>query len=382
MTGIRGKLVRFAPGLAILYLAIVLVLLLYPFDFSSPFGTRENSVTWLGDGKGVRFGESGMLVSDGPPAALFEKLKSGTGLSVELWLSTARSKQYGPARILSYSLNPWEWNFTVGQYGRDLVFRLETMDGGPNTWVADAFVTGKLQHVVVTYDFSHMRLYVDGRKAEAAMRRGGFDTWNPAFLLVLGNEASGARPWDGTIAYAAIYDRPLDDAGIAARFDAGYRAGSRMNGAGPVLAYDFGRGLNGRGGHPDAAAMVSPMPDLVAPARVPSATRLFFLRYGGKTLYRETSAWDLIRNVILFLPFGVFGFILVERRTRSVAMAIAITVVGAIVVSATCEALQYFLASRTSSIFDVATNATGALVGAVGCVWWIGRPIRGRAATR
>lgn len=383
------NVVRFVPALAILYLAIVVILLLYPFNFSSPFTSRENSVTWPNNGpdnaQGVRFGDSGMLVSDGPPMSLFKKLRSGKGLSVELWLSTALPEQFGPARILTYSLNPWEWSFTVGQQRNDLVFRLTTTDDGPNTEVEDAFVSGRLQHIVVTYDFSQMRLYVDGRRVETAMRGGGFDTWDPTCLLVFGNEASGGRPWDGTIAFAAIYDRPLDDAAIAARYDAGYKAESRTAGrardAGLVLAYDFGRDGNDRARPLGPAATASSMPVLKTPARVPSAARLFFLRFGGKTLYGVTSAWDLIRNVILFLPFGVLGFALLWRRTGSIT-AVAITVLGAGLFSATCEALQFFLVSRTSSILDVATNATGALLGAAVCAWWVGRIPRGRAATR
>jgi len=383
------NVVRFAPALAVLYLAVVVVLLLFPFNFSSPFASRANTVRWLNNGpdnaKGVRFGGSGMLVSDGPPVSLFEKLRSGKGLSVELWLSTALPEQFGPARILTYSLNPWEWSFTVGQHGNDLIFRLTTTDDGPNARVEDIFVPGRLQHIVVTYDFSQMRLFVDGRRVDTAARGGGFDTWDPTCLLVFGNEASGGRPWDGTIAYAAIYDRSLDDAAIAARYDAGYAAGSqtsrRARDAGLVLAYDFGRDANDRARPLGPAVTTSSMPGLKTPARVPSAARLFFLRFGGKTLYGVTSAWDLIRNVILFLPFGVLGFVLLSRRTGLVA-AVVIIVLGAGLFSATCEALQFFLVSRTSSILDVATNAAGALLGAVVCVWWVGRVPRGRADTR
>ena len=85
----------------------------------------------------------------------------------------------------------------------------------------------------------------------------------------------------------------------------------------------------------------------------------------------SSSAWDLIRNVILFVPFGVFGFALVARRTRSAAAAIAVTVAAAFLVSATCEALQFFENERTSSILDLATNTGGALLGAFGYWCWL-----------
>jgi len=376
-----GQLIRYAPGLAFLYLAAVVVVLLYPFEFTSPFASLDNSAAWLDDGKGVRFGGSGMLVSAALPTALFEKLRTGKGLTVEIWLSTSSNGQSGPARIASYSLNPWERNFTLGQDGGDLDFRLRTTNSDPNgrpgIEVAGVFRPGKMQHIVVTYDFSETRFYVDGGLAGSYPRSGGFETWDPSCLLVFGNEASGGRPWDGSIAYAAIYDRPLGAPGVAARFSAGYEVanstGTQTDGAGPIAAYDFRRDARGRVSDRQAATMPLPSPELESPDRVPSYARLFFLRIGGKTMYRHTSAADLIRNVILFLPFGVLGLALIRKRTRSTAAAVAVTVAAAFLFSAACEALQFFLDFRTSSILDVGTNTAGALIGAVCCAWWIAR---------
>ena len=365
---------RFGSALAVLYLAAVFFLLLYPFDFSWPFAAQDNSVAWPQDGEGAQFGKTGLLVSASPPASLYKRLSVGDRLSVELWLSAASAYQKGPARIISYARNPWESNFTIGQQRRDLIVRLRTTrtdaDGIPSLDVGNAFHPGVMQHVVVTHDSTEERVYIDGKlRAESATPRGNFSTWDPTHLLAFGNEADGGRPWDGRIAYAAIYDRPLPAETVAARFKAGYGAGGQPAAPGLLLAYDFTHGLPAQGA--EGTDRRSSMPRLEKPAKVPTYSRLFFLYIDGKMNFAVSSAWDLIRNVILFVPFGVFGFALVARRTRSAAAAIAVTVAAAFLVSATCEALQFFENERTSSILDLATNTGGALLGAFGYWCWL-----------
>lgn len=368
---LRAFIARISPILAALYLAVLFWALLYPFEFSSPFVMRQNGVAWPGDARGARFDGSGLLISAAPPTALFRRLTSGSGLSVELWLASASADQEGPARILTYSLNPWERNVTLAQQGTDLVVRLRTTEtnanGLPAVFVSGALVPGKLRHVVLTYDFKEERVYVDGKRRVTKTRpRGSFATWDPSYLLALGNEASGGRPWNGTIAYAAIYDTPLSDAAVDARYQAGSRPGASSAPAAPVAAYDLTRGSQGLA----SSGVLAPMPRLEKPPQIRAYSRLFFLYIDGKMHFHVTFPWDLIRNVILFLPFGVFGVAVAGRRTRSVPAAILLTVVAATVVSAGCELLQYFEDARTSSILDVFTNALGALLGALAYRGW------------
>lgn len=365
---------RHSPALAILYLAVLFLILLYPFEFSMPKPATENTVTWSGDAEGVRFGRSGMLVSAAPPTRLHQRLTTGEGLTIEVWLRSASADQEGPARIVSYSLNPWERNFTLGQAGHDLIMRLRTTgtdaNGQPSLDVADVFRPGAMQHIVVTYDFKEERVYVDGKLRVASARpEGTFDTWDPSYFLILGNEFSGGRPWNGTIAYAAVYDRLLPGNTVAARHKSGHRVTGRPAAPGPLLAFDFKDGLESLESGLSAAGMMPPVPRLQMPDRV-GKSRLFYSYLRGKLIVAESSAWDLVRNVILFVPFGVFVFALAGRRTRSTASALAVTVVGAVLVSAGFEALQYFVDDRTSSVFDIGTNAAGALMGAIGCWCW------------
>jgi VanZ family protein len=364
---------RNAPTLAAMYFAALFLILLFPFAVSSPYVTRDNSAAWSDGARGIAFGQSGLLIGAAPAAALHRRLTAGTGLTVELWLNTASIADDDQARIVTYSLNNWERNFTIDREEADIVLRLRTSrtyaNGKPTFDVRGVLVPGKLQHVVVTYDFLEERVYVDGTpRAASALRQGNFATWDPSYYLAFGNEADGGKPWDGTLAYAAIYDRPLAADTVAARYRLKQDAPAE---AGLLAAYDFTRGTaQGAGAIPD-------MPRLQKPARVASDSRLFFLYLDGTFHLTVTSAGDLIRNVILFLPFGVFGFLYAERRLRAAPLAILATFVAAAVASASFEVLQYYLSVRTSSILDLAMNAAGALLGAVGYrYWWLGSGMR------
>ncbi len=380
----RSSLTQIAPTLATLYLAVIISVLLYPFEFSLPPACPENSVEWRPDAAGVQFGRSGMLHSAAPPVSLYRRLLSGKGLTIEVWLSSAIANQGGPARIVSYSLNPGERNFTLGQQGNDLIMRLRTTrtnDNGmrPSLKVTNVFVPETMQHIVVTYDFVEQRVYIDGRlRVAAAIPQGTFETWDSSYFLIFGNEFSGNRPWSGTIAYAAVYDLPLPEKDVFARYKAGLGFSDAFPAAGLILAFDFTQGLESLKNGTNTVQTVSPMLRLMKPVKVAIRSRLFFSftidAEGRMTILEGLSVRDIIHNLVLFVPFGVFVFSWVERRVHSTALAILITAVGAGLVSATLEALQIFLASRGSSIFDFGANVVGAMAGAALLVlvlaWW------------
>jgi hypothetical protein len=369
-----ARFAQIARALAALYLALLVFVLLRPFNFASYPAKSENSVEWLSNGEGVRFGPSGMLVSAAPPTGLHRQLVSGQGLAIELWLRSASSDQERPARIISYSANFWESNFTLGQEGEELIMRLRTTNKGangtPSVDVHDAFVLGKMQHIVATFDFVEERVYVDGKiRAAATTHPGSFETWDPSFFLVFGNEFNGGRAWNGDIAYAAIYDRPLPAQVVAARYEAGYRPIESPAPPGRVAAFNFTHGLNGLESGAAGAEMPAPLPPLTKPARV-GELRPFLSFLNGRLVVAESSRLDLVLNLVLFIPFGVFVFAALEKRAYPAARTILLSVIGAGFISAMFEVLQLFLSQRTSSIFDLGSNTAGALVGALGCWCW------------
>jgi hypothetical protein len=364
---------RFAPALAGLYFVALCAVLLYPFDVSNSFATIEN--TAAGQSDGVYFGTSGMLRSPAPPVALYDRLTAGTGLSLEMWVNSASADQDGPARIISYSLDPWHRNFTLAQEGDGLIVRLRTTRTDhngihPELRIPDVFRAGVTQHIVMTYDFSQQRIYVDGeQKAAGAVPGGDFRNWDPTCFLVFGNEATGARAWHGTISYAAVYDKALSAESVAIHYQSDRVFQVRLDKDRPVVTFDFTRGLNELKGISASISTIVPVPLLNEPERIYTRSPQIFSFFqdadGRIRLVGDAPVWDLIRNVVLFVPLGFFLYLSFARCLRPATLVVLATVLVGAFVSATLEGLQIFLPDRTSSIFDVIMNIAGMLCGSV-----------------
>jgi len=172
-------------------------------------------VHWITKSNGIEFRQRGQVLSRSSTENLCGRLLIGTGFSLEMWIASENEVQSGPARIVSYSLNTGLRNFTLGQSGENLVMRLRTtktdLNGiNPHLKVANVFGSAGLQHIVVTYDFLEQRVYINGTiQAREKIPGGRFTNWDPSYYLVLGNEATGDRPWLGKIFFLAMYSRPL-----------------------------------------------------------------------------------------------------------------------------------------------------------------------------
>lgn len=153
--------------------------------------------------------------------------------SVEAWVIPANVTQED-ARIVTYSSGDNARNFTLQQtlYNYDFRLRMSTMD--PNTGLngdpalstpdADEVLQATLQHVVATYDpIAGRKIYVNGELVSNVdpVPGGNLNDWQNTFAFVLGNEASGNSPWQGTIRLAAIHRRALTQEQITQNYDVG-----------------------------------------------------------------------------------------------------------------------------------------------------------------
>jgi hypothetical protein len=152
--------------------------------------------------------------------------------TVEAWIANANVVQEGPARIFSYSANADSRNFGLGQVTYYYNVRNRTVstdvngNGNPALQTADADrdAQATLQHVVVTYDqYRGRRVYVNGMWTEDLDETEPFPLWNwsPNHRIVMGNDPSGDRPWQGQIRLAAIYRYALTNEQILQNFAAG-----------------------------------------------------------------------------------------------------------------------------------------------------------------
>lgn len=109
------------------------------------------------------------LLEEPEKDAFFETLSSRRTLTILVWFKTETIAQGGPARIVGFSKSPWDQNFSLGQEGRELIFRLRTPTttrGGynPQNKSRNLLEAGKPTFVAATYDGRNTRVYVNGRQ--------------------------------------------------------------------------------------------------------------------------------------------------------------------------------------------------------------------------
>src|SRR5258706_3689018 len=91
------------------------------------------------------------------------------------------------------------------------------------------------------------------------------------------------------------------------------------------------------------------------------------LAYLTAPVPRHLTRFDLVINVLAYVPLGALTVWAAHPRLRGAA-ALAVAVVAGVVLSATMEALQMYLPQRVASNIDLATNSLGATIGAVPAV--------------
>ena len=182
------------------------------------------------------FGGGGIEIRDGRAQAeseaskkLYDKILATGEYSIEAWVVPANVTQE-EAWMVSYSGNNNIRNFTLGQtlYNYDFLHRSSTTDnnGAPalSTADADERLQATSQHVVITFDQATGRkIYVKGEYTGDLDETpvGNLGNWDDSFALILGNEASGQRQWQGVIQFLAIHNQALTPAQVATNNDAG-----------------------------------------------------------------------------------------------------------------------------------------------------------------
>jgi hypothetical protein len=189
----------------------------------------SGNVTWVG-GWGINIGAGGAAQASTSASAKFATMIQGSGeYTIETWVAPANVTQTN-AWIVSYSGSNTTRNMTLGQdamqyegLARSSVTSTAGMPPLITTTTGGA-VQAALQHVVLTYDpVNGQKIYVNGvYTGDADPSKGGsLANWDSTFALVLGNETTGQRQWQGVIKFVAIHNRALTAAQIQQNFAAG-----------------------------------------------------------------------------------------------------------------------------------------------------------------
>jgi len=191
--------------------------------------TLSGSVTWAG-GWGITVGAGGKAQASTSASRKIHDLIEATGeYTIEAWVApalVAADKSY----MVSYSGGDTLRNFTLGQTNQNYDFMMRSsnsdLNGMPQlaTPTAAMVLQASLQHVVMAYDpVNGRQIFVNGQSTGVAdpQKGGTLGNWDDTFALVLGNEVSGDRSWQGLIKFVAIHDRALTAAQALQNYKAG-----------------------------------------------------------------------------------------------------------------------------------------------------------------
>src|SRR6185312_14982706 len=161
---------------------------------------------------------------------LADMIKSTGEFSIEAWMAPANVVQED-AFAVSYSAGTMARNVTLAQraYQYEAMTRTSETDanGAPSllTKDTDRDAQASLQHVVLTFDpVNGRKIYVNGQYTGDVDPKGGggsLSDWDDSFALVLGNETSSNRQWQGVMRLVAIHNRALTQEQVQQNFAAG-----------------------------------------------------------------------------------------------------------------------------------------------------------------
>jgi mono/diheme cytochrome c family protein len=191
--------------------------------------TLSGDVTWVG-GWGINVKAGGKAQGTAAASKKLTDLVKSTGeFTIEAWANNANVAQED-AFIVSYSAGTNSRNATLAQrmYQYEGYTRSDQTSANGNpvllTRAADQDAQAALQHVVMTFSpVEGRRFYVNGVYTGDVDPQGGgsLADWDDTFALVLGNETSTNRQWQGVLKMVAIHNRALSPSQVQQNFDAG-----------------------------------------------------------------------------------------------------------------------------------------------------------------
>ncbi len=195
------------------------------------------SVNWM-PVRGLRLNGPARIFSERNADKILRACQRAEAITIEAWVSPAAintsTRRSGMARIVTFSSDAAERNFTLGQGESDhpihtFAARLRTTEtstnGKPSTVSPVGMSLREATHVVFTRDNSgRAALYVNGEVSTFGEVPGNFSVWKPN-RLGLGQEfevdTENHRAWTGDYYLVAIYGRALDGDEVQKNYKAG-----------------------------------------------------------------------------------------------------------------------------------------------------------------
>lgn len=120
------------------------------------------------DSNASHFNEPLQIVSAVPAQAICNAIVTSQAFTVETEIASKNLMQYGPARIISNSIDLENRNFTLGEDQGDLVLRVRTLQNGNNGSnlpfvTQDEVLAEGWKHVIASYADGVAKIFIDGK---------------------------------------------------------------------------------------------------------------------------------------------------------------------------------------------------------------------------
>jgi hypothetical protein len=145
--------------------------------------------------------------------------------SIELWMTPTVANTHYRRVVSKEGTGGWwfELNASSVSPANRLYFTRKDSGGGNDyLQTAGGLAAGTTYHIVVTYDGSNLRLYVNGALANGPVASSR-SLPNTAAVLTLGNSSATGDPYGGLLDEVAIYTSALSATQVADHYNAGRR---------------------------------------------------------------------------------------------------------------------------------------------------------------
>ena len=345
---------------------LILLIGLWPFSFGI-----ENGVRRLNKEAGIEFYKRGIAYANGQnKKTLFNSiLKQIDAISIEIWLQPDKESSSNLSNFLCFYFDKVSAPIDMGQQNSALVIRIwkksktyfKTFD---KIRLRDALPIGVKRFLTITSGIRGSTIYIDGKKSRYYPNRILLNNKKnfPLSCLVLGNDPTGKKPWNGKIFGLSIYDKELSQKAVFQNFQlwiqGNYSKLSRKKGLIAIYPMDetSGQWIYNRLANkvhlyiPDKFQVPKP---LILEPPMPSSR----LDYD-----------DIIINILGFLPFGFLGMAFlsyIQKLTYSQIWLFLIVVLLGSLLSLAIELLQIYIPTRYSSSMDLICNILGTAAGAI-----------------
>ncbi len=333
----------------------ILVCTLWPFDAFPP-----NRVSWLEQTNGVCFRQRGVVLSQGETA---HSSADTTPCTLELWIRPAQTNSVFTILNIYDPANPYR--FLIRQYLVGLIISHDVAlphrrSARIKVDVNNGLQEKRLSFLTVTSGSTGTSVYFDGT-LKKFFPHFQISYQDIAGQIVLGSSTVQPDAWPGEVHGLALYSRDLTPQEV----NRSYREwiqGQRgtdfvSDSATSKYVFDEHAGNIVHDLGPSHKDM-----DIPKTYEVPHHSFL-------TSPWREFEPtwdyfWDVLRNIVGFLPFGFALCALLSRSVRFARAVLYSTLLGALL-SFSIELMQAYIPQRASGITDILTNTLGAFLGAL-----------------